>query len=98
MAFIENLDREGCIEVPAMVDARGVHPDRVGRLPEGFAALVRHQQSIQRLVVKAFAEKSRRLLLQALLMDPASPPGAAQTERMMDTLLDLQAAYLPEIR
>jgi alpha-galactosidase/6-phospho-beta-glucosidase family protein len=58
---------------------------------------VRHQQSIQRLVVKAYAEKSRKLLLQALLMDPASPPGAAGTERMMDTLLDLQAAYLPEI-
>jgi alpha-galactosidase len=94
---IENLDREGCIEVPATVDARGLHPDRVGRLPEGFAALVRHQQSIQRLVVKAYAEKSRKLLLQALLMDPASPPGAVQTERMMDTLLDLQAAYLPEI-
>ena len=95
--YVENLDREGCIEVPATVDARGVHPDRVGRLPEGFAALVRHQQSIQRLVVMAYAERSRKLLLQALLMDPASPPGATQTERMMDKLLDLQAAYLPEI-
>jgi hypothetical protein len=30
-------------------------------------------------------------------MDPASPAGATQTERMMDTLLDLQAVYLPEI-
>jgi alpha-galactosidase len=95
--FIENLDREGCIEVPATADGRGVHPEKVGRLPEGFAALVRQQQSIQRLVVKAFAERSRKLLLQALLMDPASPASATQTERMMDTLLELQAAYLPEI-
>jgi alpha-galactosidase len=95
--FIENLDREGCIEVPAMVDGSGVHPERVGRLPEGFAALVRQQQSIQRLVVRAFAERSRKVLLQALLMDPASPAGATETERMMDTLLELQAAYLPEI-
>ena len=95
--YIENLDREGCIEVPATVDGRGVHPDRVGRLPEGFAALVRHQQSIQRLVVKAFAERSRKVLLQALLMDPASPAGASETERMMDTLLELQASYLPPI-
>jgi alpha-galactosidase len=92
------LDREGCIEVPATVDGRGVHPDMVGRLPEGFAALVRHQQSIQRLVVQAFAEQSRGLLLQALLMDPASTASASKTERMMDTLLGLQAAYLPEIR
>jgi alpha-galactosidase len=96
--YIENLDREGCIEVPATADAGGVHPEKVGRLPEGFAALVRQQQSIQRLVVKAFAERSRKLLLQALLMDPASPAGATQTERMMDALLELQAAYLPEIR
>jgi alpha-galactosidase len=95
--FIENLDREGCIEVPAVVDGKGVHPERVGRLPDGFAALVRQQQSIQRLVVRAFAERSRRVLLQALLMDPASPAGATETERMMDTLLELQAAYLPEI-
>jgi len=94
---IENLDREGCIEVPATVDGRGVHPEKVGRLPEGFAALVRQQQSIQRLVVSAFAQRSRKLLLQALLMDPASPGSASQTERMMDTLLGLQAAYLPEI-
>jgi len=95
--YVENLDREGCIEVPATVDGRGVHPDRVGRLPEGFAALVRHQQSIQRLVVKAFAERSRKVLLQALLMDPASPASASETEKMMDTLLELQAAYLPPI-
>ncbi|MCX7029802.1 MAG: hypothetical protein NTU62_06730, partial [Spirochaetes bacterium] len=95
--FIENLDREGCIEVPATVDGRGVHPENVGRLPEGFAALVRQQQSIQRLVVASYAERSRKLLLQALLMDPASPASASQTERMMDTLLELQAAYLPEI-
>lgn len=26
---------------------------------------------------------------------PASPAGASQTERMVDTLLDLRAAYLP---
>jgi alpha-galactosidase len=95
--LIENLDADGCIEVPATVDARGVHPERVGRLPEGFAAMVRQQQAIQKLVVQAYDQRSRRLLLQALLLDPASNGSAARTEAMLDHMLRLQAAYLPEL-
>jgi alpha-galactosidase len=94
---IENLDRDTCVEVPAMVDARGVHPDAVGRLPEGFAALIRQQQAVQRLLVQAYREKSRKLLLQALLIDPVASGHALQIERMLDYMLRIQAEYLPEL-
>ncbi len=93
--FIENLDRDTAVELPAMVDASGVHPDRVGRLPEGFAALIRQQQSVQRLLVQAYREKSRALLLQCLLLDPCTTTMAREVEQMMDHLLKIQAAYLP---
>ena len=94
--FIENLDRDTAVELPAMVDARGVHPDSVGRLPEGFACLIRQQQMVQRLLVQAYKERSRHLLLQALLIDPVSSGHAHQVELMMDHMLKIQAAYLPE--
>ncbi len=93
--YIENLDRDTSIEVPARVDASGVHPDTVGRLPEGFASLIRAQQMVQRLLVEAYRTGSRRLLLQALLIDPASGGQAAQIERMLDCMLRIQAPYLP---
>jgi len=94
--FIENLDRDSCVELPAMVDGGGVHPDAVGRLPEGFACLVRQQQMVQRLLLSAYREGSRRLLLQALLIDPVAAAQASRIERMMDHMLRVQAEYLPE--
>jgi alpha-galactosidase len=95
--YIANLDRDTSVELPARVDAAGVHPDAVGRLPEGFAALIRQQQSVQRLLVQAYQERSRALLLQALLVDPASGGQARQIEAMLDHMLKVQAAYLPEL-
>ncbi|HUX22880.1 MAG TPA: hypothetical protein VMW69_16710 [Spirochaetia bacterium] len=96
--YIENLDRDTSVELPATIDAAGVHPDRVGRLPEGFAALIRKQQAVQRLLVAAYREGSRKLLLQALLLDPLAEGQAAQIERMLDVMLDLQAEYLPTFK
>lgn len=92
--YIENLSREGCIEVPAVVDAEGIHPEFVGKLPEGFAAQIRLQHSIQHLLVDAYAKKSKKLLLQAILLDPVyvSPHRA---EDLIDYMLEIQSAYLP---
>ncbi len=92
--YIENLPREGVVEVPAVVDAAGIHPCKVGPLPEAFAALVRTQMTINALVTEAYRTRSRKLLLQALLLDPNvnSITGAS---RMLDEMLDLQREFLP---
>jgi alpha-galactosidase len=94
--FIENLDRDTSVELPAMVDASGVHPDRVGRLPEGFASLIRQQQMVQRLLVQACRDGSRKLLLQALLLDPCASGHAAAIEKLLDHMLKVQASFLPQ--
>jgi alpha-galactosidase len=92
--YIENLSREGCIEVPAIVDAEGIHPEFVGKLPEGFAAQIRLQHSIQHLLVDAYAKRSKKLLIQAILLDPVyvSPQHA---EDLLEYMLGIQSAYLP---
>ncbi len=94
--YIENLDRDTSIEVPAWIDSSGIHPDHVGRLPDGFAALIKQQQAVQRLLVEALRSSSKQVLLQAFLLDPISESKAVETEKMLDYMLKLQKEYLPE--
>ena len=93
--YIENLSRDACIEVPAVVDAVGIHPDFVGNLPEGLAAQIRLQHSIQKLLVEAYQQKSKKLLLQALLLDPVVD-SAVNAQKLLEYMLKIQADYLPE--
>ena len=93
--YIVNLDSDACIEVPAVVDKEGVHPERIGSLDEGLAAQIRLQNSIQKIISDAWMTKSRKLLLQALLLDPVVD-SAVNAEKMLDYMLDLQKDYIPE--
>ena len=92
--YIANLPRDGVVEVPAMVDARGVHPQHVGALPEPFAAMIRTQFSIISLVTEAYRTRSKKQLLQALLMDPVVGSVTA-AEKLLDDMLALQSEFLP---
>ena len=93
--FIENVPRTGAVEVPAVVDAKGIHPEHVGSLPEPFASFLRTQYAIHDTLTEAYRTRSKRLLLQALLLDPVvnSIDGA---ERLLDDMLELQGEYLPD--
>ena len=93
--LIENVPRTGIVEVPAVVDGAGVHPERVGSLPEPFAAFLRTQYAIHDTLTEAYRTKSRKLLLQALLLDPVVNNISA-AERMLDEMLELQSEFLPE--
>ena len=94
--YVSNLPEDAIVEVPVRVDGSGIHPIRVGPLPEGIAAMCRQQISIQNLLVEAYAERSKRALLSALLLEPTvDSPNRA--EQMMEELLARQTAYLPEL-
>jgi alpha-galactosidase len=93
--YIENLPRTAVVEVPAMCDGAGVHPIHVGPLGEVPAAYIRTQLSIQRLITEAYRTKSKNLLLQALLLDPVVNSITA-AEKLLDEMLELQKAFLPE--
>jgi alpha-galactosidase len=92
--YISNLPADSVVEVPASVDAAGIHPETVGPLPEAFAALARHQLAINKLTVEAYRTRSRRLLLQVLLLEP-TVNSAPRAEAMLDEMLALQKDYLP---
>ena len=92
--YVENLPSDAVVEVPAIVNATGVHPEQVGSLPEALAAFCRTQVSIQLLLIEAYRQRSRKLLLQALLLDPVVD-SVKRAEEMLDYMLELQKDYLP---
>ena len=83
------------VEVPATVDAKGVHGKALGRLPRGFAGLLNNQVAVDDLTVEAVLQGSRELALQALLVDPLVDSVVA-AERTLDAILSLQEqAFFP---
>ncbi|MCE5325117.1 MAG: hypothetical protein LLG01_01755 [Planctomycetaceae bacterium] len=93
--YIDNLPPTTCIEVPAMVDKAGIHPIAVGPIPEPFAEYVRRQGTIVEILTEAYRTRSKKMLLQALLLDPSVNSSTAAA-KMLDEMLKLQAEYLPE--
>jgi len=94
---VSNLPEDAIVEVPAQVDAEGVHPIKVGELPEVLAAICRNQISIQNLLVEAYRQRSKKLLLHALILDPVVD-SVDRAEEMMEEMLKVEAGYLPELR
>lgn len=95
--YIDNLPAGCCVEVPVVVDGRGLHPQRVGRLPPQCAALNQSNVSVQELTVEAALAGDPELVMQAIAMDPLA--GAVCTldeiRRMTAELLEAQRAWLP---
>jgi alpha-galactosidase len=92
---ISNLPDDAIVEVPAVVNARGVHGVHIGPLPPGLAAIMRREVEIQELVVQAGVCGDRNAALQALLLDPHIH-SYAQATHLLDDLLKAHAKYLPQ--
>jgi alpha-galactosidase len=92
--FIENLPHTAAVEVPATVDAKGIHPLKVGPVPETFAVYMRTQFAIHSLLTEAYRTHSKRLLLQALLLDPCVN-SILEAEKLLNEMLVLQRDFLP---
>ena len=93
---VANLPEDAIVEVPAIVDAGGIHPVEVGPLPEAIAAMCRSQISIQKLLVAAYRERSRDLLLQALLLDPIVG-SVSRARQLIDEMLVIEEDFLPDM-
>ncbi len=68
--FIENLPSDACVEVPCLVDGRGVHGTYVGRLPVQCAAMNMTNINCQLLTIEAAVTKKREHIYQAAMLDP----------------------------
>jgi len=94
---IENLREDVIVELPAMVDRKGIDPIHIGRLPEGLAGICQLQACIQNLLVEAYVTGSKHALFQAIAVDPVVD-NLPNARAMMEHMLRLEAEYLPELR
>jgi alpha-galactosidase len=94
---IPGMDDDTVVEVPAVADGNGLRPQQMESLPEAITAMLRLQGSIQKLLVEAFAERSRRKLLQALLLDP-TVHSYRNAVALINQMCELQKDILPTLK
>jgi alpha-galactosidase len=96
--LIANLPASVAVEVPAVVDAEGVHPMSIGSLPPGLAAVLSRHALVEELTARAALTGSHGLLRQAMAADPLldATLEPAQIEALTRDMLAANAAYLPQ--
>jgi alpha-galactosidase len=95
--YVSNLPPVGVIEVPALINGRGIQPLGIGEMPEGPAYFVAQQLLIQPLAAKAAAEGDRNAALQALTLEPCVG-SLKKAEAVFDDLLSRQLQWLPQFQ
>lgn len=94
---VSNLPEDAIVEVPIIVNSNGIEPEKVGALPEPIAGLCQLQISIQKLLVEAYEKKSKKILFQALIIDPIID-NLKRAREMMETMLKVESDHLPELK
>jgi len=90
---VPNLPADAVVEVPGISNRTGAYPVVVGPLPEAPAELVRRQLVIGKLHVDAAATGSRRVLDQAILLDPTIGNIDSAMAFLDDTLTEAGSLY-----
>ena len=67
---IENLPNDACVEVPCLVDGKGIHPTYIGRLPVQCAAMNMTNINPQLLTIEAAVTCKKEHVYQAAMLDP----------------------------
>lgn len=94
--YAPNLPQDMCIELPAMVDGKGIHPIAQPALPTAVASMIATQGAIHQLIIDAYVEKSRNKLLQAMLLDP-TVSNYNNAVALINEMCERQKEILPEM-
>jgi alpha-galactosidase len=85
-----------CVEGPCIIDGEGIHLMQVEALPAGITAMINQQGAIHKLVIEAYAEKSKNKLLQAMLIDPCIS-NYNNAVALIDDMCERQKEILPKL-
>ena len=96
--LIANLPREACVEVPCLVNARGVLPCSVGSLPVQCAAMNMTNINVQLLTIEAAVTRKKEHIYQAAMLDPhtGSELDIDTIVKMVDDLIEAHGDWLPK--
>ena len=97
---ISNLPSEAIVEVPCLVDASGIAPCYVGKLPTQLAALNMTNINVQNLVIEAILTRRKDLVYQAAMLDPhtASELSLKDIKNLCDDLFEAHGSWIPEYK
>jgi alpha-galactosidase len=96
--LISNLPEGCCVEVPCVVDAKGVQPQVVGELPPQLAALMQTNINVQSLTVEAALTGKREHVYHAAMLDPhtSAELDLDQIWSLVDDLMEAHRGMIPE--
>ena len=93
--LITNLQDGCCVEVPCLVDKKGISPCYVGDLPPQLAALNRTNINVQELAVRGIVEKDKTKIFHSVLLDPLTSAALTidEARQMVDEMFNAGAKY-----
>ena len=96
--LIDNLPSDCCVEVPCKINVEGIHPMKIGNLPNHLAALMRTNINVQILTADAAINKKKESIYHASMLDPLTASNLSIDEiyQMTDELLEAHKPYLPD--
>lgn len=96
--LITNLPANSCVEVPCLVNKRGIQPVHIGDLPPHLAAMNMTNINVQQLVVEAVLTGNVDYVYQAVMLDPHASSVLSLDEiwNMTKDLLDAHGDRLPK--
>lgn len=96
--LIDNLPEGCCVEVPCLVDANGIQPTHIGRLPAHLAALMQTNINVQTLVTQAVLNENKNDVYYAALLDPhtAAVLSIDEIYALTDDLIAAHGDWLPD--
>ncbi len=95
---IPNLPAEACVEVPCIIDASGIQPCYVGRLPVQCAAMNMTNINVQLLTIEAAITRKKEYIYHAAMLDPhtGSELSIDDIVAMVDDLIEAHGDWLPK--
>lgn len=96
--MITNLPEEACVEIPCLVNDRGINPCYVGALPVQCAAMNMTNINVQLLTIEAARTRKKEHIYQAAMLDPhtGSELDIDTIKKMVDELIEAHGDYLPK--
>ena len=91
--YIKQIPNDIVVEVPAMVNKKGIEGIKLENYPDNFASILVNQVGTIRLTTTAVLEKSKEAAFQALLADPVVD-NFVQAEKLLDTMITFQNEHL----
>ena len=94
--LIDNLPADACVEVPCLINANGINPCHVGRLPVQLAAMNQTNINVQLLAIEAARTRDRNHIYQAAMLDPhtAAELSVDDIRSMCDELIAAHGEYM----